>query len=202
MKLGLVNPIDNSTYIMLSNRDAIYHIDALNVSLEVLGLSDFVDSKVFSIAEQKITGVKIFRRSPNSGKLRLEFQKKDAAWRNNRAEKLQESKVSQFLKRLTDIKSQFILDQISGELEDALSYAMNSPAYTVILQRKDKEPVEYHVSGLISKNLPDLNVQKGQIFLVKSSSFEHPYIVSKDSYKIFGTRQKRFERLPFKKLFY
>lgn len=202
LKLGLVNPIDNSTYIMLSNRDAIYHIDALNSSLEILGLSDFVDSKVFSLPDQKITGVKIYRRSPEKENLRLEFYKKNGTWQNDEGEELQETKVSGFIKRLTNIKSQFILDKMSGELQDTLAYPMKHPAYTVILDREKKKAVKYHISGLISKSLPDLNVEKGNIFLVKSSTFDHPYIVPKEHYKIFGTRQKEFERLPFKKLFY
>ena len=41
IKFGLVNPIDETTYIYTSKDDAIYHVDAFSHSLESLDLADF-----------------------------------------------------------------------------------------------------------------------------------------------------------------
>jgi hypothetical protein len=196
---GLVNPIDSSTYLMTSDKDIIYHIDSLNTSVEKLGLSDFVDSHIFSFTKKELSSLKIYRGSNSNTQLNISQNSK--GFTNKSGELLEPEKVNKYLTDLFSLKSIYILDKITDKLKSRLDSILSKPFYTVLVKTKDGSEITYTVSTVVS-NLPDLKIEKKQTFIIKASNRKYPTILDKANFKIFGRRSSSFEKLPFKKLFY
>ncbi|MCO4795267.1 MAG: DUF4340 domain-containing protein [Bacteriovoracaceae bacterium] len=195
---GLVNPIDNSTYIYSRSKEVIYHVDALANSLEGLGLSEFVDSKVFTMDTADIVEFKLFRRLSS---LQLTLTKKEDNWIGKSGKTLMPNKVNEYLNSLLNIKSALILDKLTENLEKTLKRLQATPFYFIKLKLRSGEEISYNISTIVS-NLPDIKLDKGQIYIIKASNREYPYVLTRDSFKFFGKKHKSFKKLPFKKLFY
>jgi hypothetical protein len=195
---GLVNPIDNSTYIYSDTKEVIYHVDALANSLEGLGLSDFVDSKVFTMNTDQIASFELFR-GRSSKQLSLKRDKDQWLGRNDKP--VRPDDVVKYFNGLLEVRSALILDRLTEKLSENLERLLKTPFYYIKIVTASGEEITYEISTIVN-NLPDVKLDKGQIYIVKASNRSHPYVLTKDSFKFYGKRYSSFKSLPFKKLFY
>ena len=201
VKFGLVNPIDKSTYALLSQKDAIYHVDSINYQMESLDLTSFVNSKIFSMNTGEINKFSLFRGKSENKQLQLGMAKKENIWKDARGKEMNGEKIHEYLNALTSLKSTMILDKINEPLEKKINQLLKNPLYTIKINTSPTDQIVYTISHLIN-SLPTLKLEKRQNFLIRSSNRRHPYILPKDSLQHFYKRQKHFRKLPFKKLFY
>lgn len=195
---GLVNPIDNSTYIYSDTKEVIYHVDALANSLEGLGLSDFVDSKVFTMNTDQVAFFELFR-GRSSKQLSLKREKDQWLGRNDKP--VRPDDVVKYFNDLLEVRSALILDKLTEKLSETLERLLKTPFYYIKIKTASGEEITYEISTIVN-NLPDVKLDKGQIYIVKASNRSHPYVLTKDSFKFYGKRYSSFKSLPFKKLFY
>jgi len=201
LNIGLVNPIDNSTYVTFSNKDAIYHVDALKNSMEGLSLSNFIEPKIFTQDLKSIQDFKIYRGKIPSTNQRLSIRSEKDGWIDNSGNTLEPKAVEDYLMELLSLKSSLILDKRTEKLDEALTRYFSNPSYTVEVLDKSGEKVFYEVSYLIN-TLPDIKMEKRQTFIVKASNRPHPYVMEKQFLNSFSKSQRSFKKLSIKKLFY
>ncbi len=201
LNIGLVNPIDNSTYVTFSNKEAIYHVDALKSSMEGLSLSNFIEPRVFTQDLNSIDNFKIYRGKIPSTKIRLSVKNEGDGWLDQSGNTLEPKAVEDYLRDVLSLKSALILDKRTEKLDKALTRFFANPSYTAEIQNKDGEKVFYEVSYLIN-TLPDIKMEKRQTFIVKASNRPHPYVIEKKHLNIFSKSQRSFKKLSIKKLFY
>ncbi|TNE95210.1 MAG: DUF4340 domain-containing protein [Deltaproteobacteria bacterium] len=195
---GLVNPIDNSTYIFSESKEVIYHVDALANSLEGLGLSDFVDSKVFTMHPGSVSSFELYR---GRSSLQLSLSKEKNQWMIKPEKPVQPEEVNSYLNELLEIRSALILDRLTDKLSETLDKLLTTPFYFIKVTTADGTEVTYEISTIVN-SLPDVKLDKGQIYIIRASNRSHPYVFTKDSFKHYGKRNSSFKSLPFKKLFY
>lgn len=198
--VGLINPFDNSTYVIISDKDAIYDIDSLKFSLETLELTDFVDSKVLSLPAEQITSVHLYRKDSKNSSV-INIYKDEEHWMDRSKNALDPEEVQQYLNSLAAIQSSFILDKQSEELQKEIDELLQNPLYTMEIQDASGNTYTYTISNLINK-LTDVKLEKRQNFLIRASNRDHPYLLNKDILKTFNQSGKRFKKIPLKKLFY
>lgn len=199
--LGLVNPIDNSTYIHIPQKEIIYKVDALKNTFESLDLSDFIDSKIFSLGIEETQKIRIYRNSKSSNNVQISFELKKDVWVDKNLRGQDKKKVEAYLKKLLDLKSTLIVDKSSAELKKALNDMLEKPLYFMEVSRKDGTVINYTVSHIIN-TLPGLKIEKRQHVLIKASDRKNIYLIHKDNLPMFSKRQSSFKDLNFKKLFY
>lgn len=209
IKIGLINPRDGSTYITSTDKDAIYHVDSLDISLETIGLADIVDSNVISFNQENISRIEIYRGPKEDNRpllvISLDPNSQSKKWiseSNDEKTTLDETRVHKFLDQISNIRSQFILDKRNPELESSIERILNRPYYTFQLYDHNMRKVSYETSGLLSSPLPSIRLESNQNFLIRASNRKHPYIVSKNALSILETKQQDLKKLPFEKLFY
>ncbi len=201
LHLGLINPIDNSTYAMLSTHEAIYHIDSLDFSLGNLDYSHFIDSRIFTFDPLQITNLKIFRGKKGSNNLALQFQKKGDDWAGKNGHALDHEKVQNLIQKIVEIRSLFIIDKSDEKMEKQLEKFIGRPLFTIEVKDQNNRFYQYIVSGLINA-LPGLRLEKWQNFAITASNRKFPYVLNREMLKNFSKPEKTFRVLPFKKLFY
>ena len=201
LSLGLVNPIDNSTYAMLSTHQAIYQINTPNYSFGNLDYSHFVDSRIFTFDPLKVKSLKIYKNKKRPGQLRLHFSRKKNQWVGKTGHLLEHEKVQKTIKEIAQIRSAFILDKSDKEMEERLTKFMDRPLLIIEVKDQEDQIYQYILSNYIS-SLPKLKLEKWQNFAITASNRRYPYILKREILKKFPKSEKSFRALPFKKLFY
>ena len=197
LKLGLVNPIDNSTYAMLNTHQAIYHINAIPTPLSTWDLSNFVDSRIFTFNPKEIASVKVYR----GPKVQIAFKLQEEGWKGKNGHPLDPNKVFGFLSDMTNIRSNFILDKVNEKLDGQINKYLETPAFKIEVEDKNKKLYTYNLSGLVG-NLDTLKLEKWQNFLITATNRKYPYLLNRSMLKKLNRNEKGFRSLQFKKLFY
>lgn len=203
LNVGLVNPIDSSTYVTFSNKDAIYHVDSFTRGVESLNLAHFIDSKVFTQKYEAVSSLRIYKGKLPSTKTRLTMIKDKGVWYTSSKQSYHTDKVKEYIQSLLSLKSSLILDKRTEKLNDALDRYFKNPSYTIEIGSGD-DKVFYEISYLIN-TIPDIKMEKRQTFIVKATNRPHPYIIEKDLMSIFHKKDSSFKKSSIKsikKLFY
>jgi len=200
-KLGVINPIDGSAYVAINDENFIYQIDALKFSIESLAISDFVDSRVFSVNLKAISKISIYRGQKTRGRQLLKLTNKKGNWYGSNNNFLSKEKVQDLLTNITSIKSQFILDHKSEKLEKNIARYLSYPLYTIEITSHNGNDTQYVVSHTVNA-IPELNIEKKQKIIITASDRDYPYLVNKAYLSYFHTKEKELKAIQFKKLFY
>lgn len=197
---GLMNPIDNSTYLMFEDGDVIFHIDSVNFMIESLDLANFIDSRIFPVPPNELKSFKIFRGAASSSPQLALFQE-DKTWKDSSGRSLEPTKVQEYLSKLAALRSLFIIDKKTDELKKSLDQYLSQPLYTVEVINLANETFSYTVSQVID-SLPEIKIEKRQNFIIQASSRDYPFLLNKEALDLLNMRSQQFSALEIKKLFY
>jgi hypothetical protein len=198
--LGLVNPVDNSTYVKFMKGEQIYHVDALSSPLESLDLVNFIDTRVFSLPLESIASLRISRDASFSNP-HLSLRKENEVWQDSSDRQLDTQAVSNYLTQLLSFRSIFIIDKASEELQKAIEQHLERPAFFLEVTSTDGSIFSFQVSQIVN-SLPDIKTEKRQTFLVQSSHRDYPFLLPRENLEVFSQRNNQFPVTTIKKLFY
>lgn len=196
---GLLNPIDNTTYVTSSNEKVIFQVNSLGRRLETMSLSNFLDSKIFSIPFDQITGYSITRGNSKNAQLKLTKEKE--GWKSSTGRLLEEAPLKKYFEGLSNLSSTLIIDEIDEPLKAAIDEYLETPLYIIEFVDANSKKTKFEVSKYV-RSLPNLNIEKRKNILVRSSDKKHIYLFSKDTIPHFQKTQYSFKKLSLKKIFY
>jgi hypothetical protein len=196
---GLLNPIDNTTYVTSSNEKVIFQVNSLGRRLETMSLSNFLDSKIFSVPYEKINSYSIFRGTTKNAQLKITKQKE--GWKSSTGRLLDGGPLKKYFEVLSNLSSTHIIDEIDEELKTAIDEYLEKPLYRIEIEDDKNKKVVFEVSKYV-RSLPTLNIEKRKHILVRSSDKKHVYLFSKDTIPHFQKTQYSFKKLSLKKIFY
>lgn len=183
LKVGLINPIDNSAYLGLSTQNQIYQIDPLEMALESYDLAQLVDSKVLAITTETLASLEIYDEQG----LTLKVLKKDGQWVDQQGAALSESKVERLLGRLEDLKSFSILENLTPEQKEFMDKATALPKFT--LKLITTQGVRSYVIGEVKGQIPGTNVSRSRSYALSSEERKSFVLLDQDQLKVFATKQ-------------
>ena len=201
IKVGILNSIDDSTYIVDDKSSLIYQVDLLRVPIQSLGLNDFIHSQVFreSIAQvQRIHVKKNLQGSPQAG---LVIIQKNQRWMGRNERKLNQDRVNDLLSKLFSKKVEVILDQRSKALENQIAKTMVRPFFTVSVEQNDAKKTIYKISYPLN-SLSDMKLEKKKFVLVTSSENTHPMLADRSILDLLNIKISRLYSVLPKELFY
>ncbi len=185
--VGLMNSIDNTTYLKISQRPGIFHSEAPSLSLENATILDLTESQIFSITSEKINSFKIYLGNKKSDKAQLELIKKNGAWQNGVGEAIVITKIDDFLQELSKLKSSFILDKQTETQKKQTSLLSKNSQYILSIEDNKGTTTDYSVSALI-KSLSDIDLKGEEYFIIDQFNSGTCYIVKKEFFEIFNTK--------------
>lgn len=196
--LGMINSINDSAYLKLNTSEIIYQASIPRMTLELIDLTQLIDSRIFQFSPMEINKIEIFKS--NSSRPRFMAEKKAELWSGPQAENLELGKVDVFFQRLLAIRSSLILDKRSDELDAQLERAFESPLWSIKLNL-DTEAVSVEVAQTY-RDLPGLSVDKNTIYLVRRSNDANTYIIGREHAELFNTTVSTLKNFPIEKIFY
>lgn len=186
LDIGLLNTIDNTTYIKVIGKNNIFQVEVPSVSIENATILDLIESKIFSIDLESINSFKLVFTKKSSGNINI--LKKDMKWMNsNENIPLSLDKVEEFFQDISTIKSSFVLDTQTDSQKKQILILNRTPAIIITANDNNKNIITYRVSNLFS-SFPELDLKNGQYFLVTISNNQTAYIVKKDFLDLFNKK--------------
>lgn len=187
IKMGLINPIDNSAYLSLSTQDQIYQIDPIEMALETYDLAQLVESKVLALNTDSLQSLEIY----GAEGLRLKLLKKEDKWVDQNGETLSDSKVSKFFERLEEIKSFSILDKLNTDQQEFMERAMATPVWS--LKLISAQGVRAYVLGQVQGQLPGMNIIKSDTYALSTDEKQSFVLIEKNELKMLSTKSQELK---------
>jgi hypothetical protein len=155
IKIGLVNPIDDSCYIALEERDAIYHASNFSSKIDSIDLTTFIDARVFDIPIEEITDLAI---QINRSSRKFTFAGDE--WREyNRKVK---DAFPTYLQELLSLQCQTILDLFGPSAKIIIDQYLQNPPITITINSNQ----QYILSNPVS-TIPGIRMERNQNVLAK-----------------------------------
>lgn len=183
IQVGLMNTIDNSTYLKIAGRVGIYHVEAPAVSLENANILDLIESQIISIDLNTIISLKI----SHAQKAILEIKKKDGNWFDNEGNPLATDKIDDFFQELSGLKSSFILDKQTESQKKQINSLASRAEYTLSIEDNLANKINYAISDIV-KSLSDIDLKGEEYFIVTISNNTTAYVVKKEFYELFNRK--------------
>lgn len=187
IKMGLINPIDNSAYLSLSSQDQIYQIDPIEMALESYDLAQLVESKVLALNTDSLYSFEIYGQDG----LKLKLFKKDEEWFDQNGLKLSDAKVKSFFERLEEINSFSILDNLTSDQQAFMLQSMAEPAYR--LKLVSALGVRTYIIGHIPKQIPGMNVVKSDTYALSTDEKNSFVLLEKSELRALNTRSSELK---------
>jgi hypothetical protein len=182
IKIGLINPIDNSAYMVLSGNDQIYQIEPIELALENYDLSKLADAKILTINSDSLQSLELYQR----GSVQLKLNKLNEGWIGPNGEVFSNDKVSKFFAELELMKSFSVLDKLSNDQLQFMQQNLTNPQFGVkiISERGIKS---YLISKLKNK-IPDMDVPVQDTYIFSSEEKKSFILINKEEIKILNTK--------------
>ena len=178
IKMGLINPIDNSAYISLSTQNQIYQIDPLGMALESYDLAQLAESKVLALNKEALLSFEIY----NETGLVVKLHRKGEEWVDQAGAVQNEAKVTKFFDRLEALKSQKILENLTPEQKIEMDKSVATPLYS--LKIISGTGVRSYMIGEIKSAIAGLDVPL-PAYVLTSEDKKSFVTIDRDSIKIF-----------------
>jgi hypothetical protein len=182
IKLGLINPIDNSAYLSLNSQNQIFQIDPLEMALETYDISQLVESRVLALNAESLLALEIY---PSSGQ-ETKVLKKDQTWFDQNGNELNQQKVIKFFERLEDLKSFSILSSLTSEQQKVMETSLATPDFTMKLITA--QGVRSYFITEIKNGLPGISVGKNQFLALTTDDKKSFVLLESDQLKIFALK--------------
>lgn len=187
VKMGLINPIDNSAYLSLSSQDQIYQIDPIEMTLESYDLAQLVESKVFAISADSLLSLEIY----GTDGLKLKLLKKENVWVDQAGNELSEAKVKRFFERVEEIKSYSILDKLTTDQQSFMSQTMSTPSYN--LKLISNQGVRSYVISELKGQIPGISSSKKDSYALSSDEKQSFILIENDELRVLNTKSNELK---------
>lgn len=187
ISVGLMNTIDNSTYLKIQGRPGIYHVEAPSVSLENATILGLIESQIISIDLETIVAFKIFHGSKKSSSPQFEIRKKNGAWFDHEGNSLAVEKIDDYFQDLSSLKSSFIIDKQTDSQKKQINNLSHNAVYIVSVEDNKGNTIDYNISGLI-RELSDIDLKNEEYFVVTISNNATSYVVKKEFHELFNKK--------------
>lgn len=181
IKMGLINPIDNSAYMTISTQNQIYQIDPLEIQLESYDLSQLVQSKVLALNVESLVSLEIYGESG----LTMKLLKKEDQWLGDTGVDLAAGKVTRFLERLEALKSTSILENLTPEQKELMDRATAVPLFS--LKLITTQGVRTYIVGEVKGGIPGTSVS-GTVYALSGEERKSYVLIDKDQLRVFETK--------------
>lgn len=182
IKMGLINPIDNSAYMSISTQNQIYQIDPMEIALESWDLAQLVESKVLALNVPALAGFELY--GPQG--MILKLLRKEDQWVDQTGSALSASKTQKFFERLEELKSSSILENLTNEQREFMDKVMSNPIFGMrILTSSGRRG---YVIGEIKGGIPGMAMGSETKYALSTEEKKSFVLLNKDQLKTFNIK--------------
>lgn len=185
LNIGIMNTIDQSTYVRISEKKGIYHIEAPSDSLENITINDLIESRIFDFSASNIAALKITKKMTTLPVIDLTL--KDKIWTLNDGKVLNTKKVEEFLNDFFKIKSTLVLDQQTELQKKQTQKLLATPDYRINIEMTDGKKISYLVSSP-TKSLVDKALNDVPHILISETESTIVFVIKNENASLFDVK--------------
>lgn len=183
--LGLINTIDNSTYIKIEGKKGIYHVEAPISNFDSITIADLIEKKPFEFNKETLAQIKLINFK--NKKLNLTATKSAESWVDQENKPLDTIMVNDFIDDLSKLKSNKVIIQKSKEQEKALKNLQSKIEFQINVKLTNGKELQYTVSDL-TRSFPEISLNDEYHYLVKENTDETLHFVRSENLSIFNSK--------------
>ncbi len=191
INVGIMNTIDNSTYLKILGREGIFHVEAPTISLENATLQDLIEARIFDFDFNRLSEFKILKKGVTP---QFKVLLVNGIWLSEEKRPLDALKLSDLLDDFNEMKSNFILDKQSEAQERQIQMLSRSADYTLDFTTLEGKKLNYTITS-IPKSLVDVDLKNEPHFLITSSEGSLAYVVKQELLKQFELKNEILKSL-------
>lgn len=192
LSVGIMNTIDNSTYMKISGKSGIYHVEAPSLSLENITLADLTESTVFDVPLSSISSFKIFKK--NTPTPQFDVYKKEGKWVTANEVVVDTVRLEDMLDDFIALKSSHLLDEQTEAQKKQVQKIISPAEFIVKIDTIDNKNFSYQISGSI-KSLPDVPLNDELHFLITENHSPIVYVIKKEFETLFELKNEALKTL-------
>lgn len=181
VKMGLINPIDNSAYLSVSTQDQIYQIDPMEIAIEAWDLTQLVESRILAIHLPSLQGVELSGAVNN-----LKILRQADGWTDQNGALLATSKVEKFIERLSELRSSSILENLSNDQRETLEKVMNTPVLEMRIRTEFGERT--YVIGELRGGIPNMPLGAEARYVLSNEEKNSFVLLNRDQLRVLTLR--------------
>lgn len=162
LKFGLINPIDNSSYLTFTGATQIYQIDPLSLSLESYDLAQMAESQVLAL---NISAIQSFELVKGNTSI-FRWARPADKWLDQNGVELSAEKIQTYLDRWENVKSSLVVETLTIEQKTVLDKILTNPEY--LLRVQTINGVKNYTLSPLSEPVPGVNLSVNQYFILSS----------------------------------
>ncbi|MGZ3809001.1 MAG: DUF4340 domain-containing protein [Bacteriovorax sp.] len=192
LTMGLLNSIDNSTYLKIQGRPGIYHVEAPSVSLENANILDLIESQIIAINQEMIVAFKIFRGNKKAGPPLLDLKKDNGKWTDSEGTAISAEKIDDYFQDLSNLKSSFIVERPTDSQKRQINNLAHNSVYIISIVGKQGNTIDYNFSGLV-RSISDIDLKSEEYFVMTISNSATAYVVKKEFLDLFNRKTENLK---------
>lgn len=162
LKFGLLNPIDNSSYMTFTGATQIYQIDPLSLSLESYDLAQMAESQVLALNIDSIQSFELFKETSTV----FRWQKSEDKWKDQAGDEIQAIKIQKYLERWENVKSSLVLDSENVDQRAVLERLLAAPQY--LLRVQTLGGLRTYTLSLLTEAIPGVSLGVNQYYILST----------------------------------
>lgn len=182
---GLINTIDNSTYMRIEGKNNIYHVEAPISNFDSITLADLVEKKPFEFSKDLISQIKI--SNLKNKKLNFSAKKNETGWIGDDEKPVEATLVNDFIEDMTKLKSNKLITQVSKDQDKALKNLMNKVEIQINIKLQDGREFNYNVTEL-TKSFPEISLNDEYHYVIKESGDETLHFIRSENLAVFNIK--------------
>lgn len=190
LQFGLVNPVNETTYLSIEGKKVIYQINKNLQGLEKIEFTSLLDSRLFRFDHEAVQKISIFRGNDTSA--RNELSMIEQSWISKNYKHINQEHTQKTISSFLNLAVHTILDQKSELLENFLENTFKRPLYLIVIKTKDGTEYRYEVSSLV-KSVPGQNVLKNSYFIMRGTGHRYPFLMPKATLSKFNIRYQNLK---------
>lgn len=162
LKLGLINPIDNSSYMTFSGAAQIYQIDPLSISLESYDLAQMAESQILALNIEAIQSFELVKENVSV----FRWQKNTDKWLTQLGVEITPEKIQKYFEKWENVKSSLVIEAGTPEQKLVLDRLLAAPQYLLRVQTLGGLRT-YTISPYL-ESIPGVNLGVNQFYILST----------------------------------
>ena len=162
LKLGLINPIDNSSYMTFSGATQIYQIDPLSISLESYDLAQMAESQILALNIEAIQSFELVKENVSV----FRWQKNAEKWLTQLGDEITPEKIQKYFDKWENVKSSLVIEVGTPEQKLVLDRLLAAPQY--LLRVQTLGGLRTYTISPYSEPIPGVNLGVNQFYILST----------------------------------
>lgn len=185
--IGIMNTIDNSTYVKISEKFGIYHIEAPSRSLENITVADLIETKTLDLRPEHLKSFKITRKKVDSSSFAVERLEEALDWASDKNPNITPDQVDDFIARIALIKSNIVLTEPTAAQLAHVNKMQKNAEIEIVTKNFSDVSTSYQVSAPV-KNFPALSLNDEFHLVITRTDSNAIHFIKAENLNIFDNR--------------